>query len=97
VAGGTLLWALYQVPLGGKAEIQGPSVVVEVADGQTLGRVGPLSDAARRGEFPETLVKAVISIEDRRFYSHWGFDPWAIVRAAHANWAAGTVVEGGSS
>src|SRR5215467_5566679 len=92
-----MLWALYQVPLDARSGLAGSSVVVEAANGQPLGRMGPLSDMARRGGFPGILVKAVISIEDRRFYSHWGFDPWAIVRAARANWAAGTVVEGGST
>jgi 1A family penicillin-binding protein len=92
-----MLWALYQVPLDARSGLAGSSVVVEAANGQPLGRMGPLSDMARRGDFPGILVKAVISIEDRRFYSHWGFDPWAIVRAARANWAAGTVVEGGST
>jgi penicillin-binding protein 1A len=96
VAATAMLWALYQVPLDVRTGL-GPSVVVEAVNGQPLGRVGPLSDTARRGDFPDILVKAVISIEDRRFYSHWGFDPWAIVRAARANWAAGTVVEGGST
>jgi hypothetical protein len=67
----------------------GPSVLVEAANGQPLGRVGPLSDAVKRGDFPDTLVKAVLSIEDRRFYSHWGIDPWSIARAMHANWTAG--------
>jgi 1A family penicillin-binding protein len=96
VAATAMLWALYQVPLDARNGL-GPSVVAEAANGQPLGRVGPLSDTARRGDFPGILVKAVISIEDRRFYSHWGFDPWAIFRAARANWAAGTVVEGGST
>jgi penicillin-binding protein 1A len=43
------------------------------------------------------LVKAVLSIEDRRFYSHWGIDPWGIARATQANWAAGGIAEGGST
>ena len=43
------------------------------------------------------LVKAVISIEDRHFYNHWGFDPLAIARALSRNVAAGTIVEGGST
>jgi len=90
-------WALYQMPLDDRAPIDGPSVLVEAANGQPLGRVGALSHVARRGDFPDILVKAVISIEDRRFYSHWGFDPWAIIRAARANWAASTIVEGGST
>src|SRR4029079_14700481 len=63
----------------------------------SLGRVGPLNEALRAADFPDILRQAVISIEDRRFYSHWGIDPWGIIRAARANWAAGTVVEGGST
>src|SRR6185295_18837488 len=77
--------------------IDGPSVLVEAANGQPLGRVGPLSDAVKRRDFPDMLVKAVLSIEDRRFYSHWGIDPWGIARATQANWAAGGIAQGGST
>jgi penicillin-binding protein 1A len=97
MAATAMLWAVYQMPLDARSGLEGSSVVVEAANGRPLGRVGPFRDMARRGDFPDVLVKAVISIEDRRFYSHWGFDPWAIVRAARANWTAGTVVEGGST
>ena len=96
-AGTAMLWVLYQVPLKERSELEGPSVVVEAANGDSLGRVGPLNEALRAADFPDILRQAVISIEDRRFYSHWGFDPWGIIRAARANWAAGTVVEGGST
>ncbi|MBN9279796.1 MAG: transglycosylase domain-containing protein, partial [Hyphomicrobium sp.] len=46
---------------------------------------------------PDILVNAVLSIEDRRFYSHWGVDPRSVVRAANANWVAGAIAEGGST
>ena len=92
-----MLWALHQVPLEKRLGIDGSSVLVEAANGETLGRVGPLSDAKRREDFPDQLVKAVLSIEDRRFFSHWGVDPWGIARAAYANWTAGSIVEGGST
>ena len=92
-----MLWALHQVPLEKRLGIDGSSVLVEAANGETLGRVGPLSDARRREDFPDQLVKAVLSIEDRRFFSHWGVDPWGIARAAYANWTAGSIVEGGST
>ena len=44
-----------------------------------------------------TLIDAVLAIEDRRFFRHWGFDPLALGRAALANWRAGRVVQGGST
>jgi 1A family penicillin-binding protein len=92
-----MLWTLYYVPLEKRLGIDGPSVLVEAANGQPLGRVGPLSDAVKRRDFPDMLIKAVLSIEDRRFYSHWGIDPWGIARAMHANWIAGGIAEGGST
>src|SRR6476660_9609411 len=92
-----MLWALYYMPLEKRIGVDGPSVLVEAANGQPLGRVGPLSDAVKRRDFPDLLVKAVLSIEDRRFYSHWGIDPWGIARATQANWAAGGIAEGGST
>src|SRR6476659_4340284 len=91
-----MLWALYYMPLAKRIGVDGPSVLVEAANGQPLGRVGPLSDAVKRRDFPDMLVKAVLSIEDRRFYSHWGIDPWGIARATQANWAAGGIAEGGA-
>jgi penicillin-binding protein 1A len=93
----TMLWALYTVPLERQPAVAGPSLLVEAANGEPLGRVGPLGDSIRRQDFPDTLVNAVISIEDRRFYRHRGVDLWGIARATHANWAAGGIVEGGST
>lgn len=92
-----MLWALYHVPLDKRLGPDQSSVLVEAANGELLGRVGMLSDPAGRNEFPDLLVKAVLSIEDRRFFSHWGIDPRGVVRAAYANWSAGGIVEGGST
>ena len=91
-----MLWALSRVPPDDRATVA-PSVLVEAAKGEPVGRVGPLTDAVRRQDFPETLVKAVLSIEDRRFYHHYGVDPWGVMRALWANWSAGEIVEGGST
>lgn len=97
VSGGGMLWALHGVGLQFTPEQDGPSILIEAADGRPLGRAGALADAVPRDRFPETLVSAVLSIEDRRFYSHWGVDPRGIVRAANANWSAGGIAEGGST
>lgn len=46
---------------------------------------------------PPMLVAATIAAEDRRFWSHPGVDPIAILRAATTNLAERSVVEGGST
>jgi penicillin-binding protein 2D len=43
------------------------------------------------------LRKAVIAVEDRRFYRHAGIDPIALARAVWANVRRGGVAEGGST
>jgi penicillin-binding protein 1A len=99
VAEGAMIWALHDLPpekpAGGNDM---PSLLLEAANGAPMGRIGPFKTAdAPRSDFPDDLVKAVISIEDRRFYNHWGFDIEGIVRAFDRNTAAGTIVEGGST
>ena len=56
-----------------------------------------LATPSRARLFPINFVQAVLSIEDRRFYSHWGVDLWGVGRAFHSNWTAGGIVEGGST
>ena len=48
-------------------------------------------------DVPEDLVLALLAVEDRDFYSHFGINPKAIVRAMVANIKAGAVVQGGST
>lgn len=48
-------------------------------------------------EIPDTLKKAVVAVEDKRFYSHNGIELVSIMRALFTNLRAGEVVEGGST
>ena len=48
-------------------------------------------------EVPARLVDALIAVEDRKFYQHYGIDPRAIARALLANLEAGKTVQGGST
>jgi penicillin-binding protein 1C len=63
----------------------------------------PLSATGNRGEWmraadlPPNIVQATLAAEDRRFYSHIGIDPVAVVRAAWQNFRHGRVIEGGST
>lgn len=48
-------------------------------------------------ELPEVYLEAVVSVEDHRFYRHFGLDPIAICRAMVNDIKAGRYVEGGST
>jgi penicillin-binding protein 1A len=59
--------------------------------GDPGGAVLPLKD------MPSYVPKAFVAIEDRRFYEHYGVDPWGIARAALANILHRGVSQGGST
>ena len=48
-------------------------------------------------ELPPYLADAVLAIEDRRFYHHFGVDPIGLMRALVTNLRQGRVVQGGST
>ena len=95
----TAWWALRDVPWQEIAEGSlKPVVVLESADGKPLVQQGPFQGGyATRDQFPQHLVDAVLSVEDRRFYEHFGVDLRGMARALFRNLAAGQVVEGGST
>jgi penicillin-binding protein 1A len=46
---------------------------------------------------PASVQRAVVAIEDQRFWNHRGVDLRAVLRAAYVNATSGKVVEGGST
>ena len=48
-------------------------------------------------QIPLLIIETVLTIEDRRFYSHFGIDPVAVGRALWTNLTKGGVVQGGST
>src|SRR5436305_5122360 len=50
----------------------------------------------QRQDIPEVLKQAVVSIEDKRFYSHGGVDPQGTLRAMWAD-IRGQAIQGGST
>ena len=55
------------------------------------------ADYVRLRDIPESLQQAVIAVEDRKFYNHWGFDMEGIFRASLVNLQYGEVKEGAST
>nr|WP_261977566.1 penicillin-binding protein 1B [Marinobacter sp. F3R11] len=51
----------------------------------------------RLDEVPSLLPDALIAVEDRNFYDHFGIAPMSIGRAMLANLRAGQIVQGGST
>jgi 1A family penicillin-binding protein len=43
------------------------------------------------------MIDALLSVEDRRFFTHHGLDGARILKAAWRDWRAGRIVEGGST
>jgi penicillin-binding protein 1A len=75
-----------------------PSVTLLAADGSLIATFGDLfGEPLRLDQMSRYVPEAVIATEDRRFYSHFGIDPWGMVRAAFADLRAGHVVQGGST
>ncbi|WP_438970650.1 penicillin-binding protein 1B [Methylophaga sp.] len=66
-----------------------------------IGGIYPLNnedrDLIKLEDAPQTLIDALIAIEDRDFYDHHGISPKGIARAMVANIKAGGFVQGGST
>jgi len=55
------------------------------------------SQPARFDEIPAVMTQAMLAAEDKRFFSHGGIDPLAVLRAAWDNAIAGHIVSGAST
>jgi penicillin-binding protein 1A len=66
--------------------------------GTEVGRRGiKHDDSLSLDQFPDIMIKALISTEDRRFYEHYGIDPIGTARALVNNSRGGGGTQGGSS
>ena len=66
-----------------------------------IGKIFPLHDEDRilinYESIPQSLIKALIAVEDRHFYEHYGIDPIGIIRSVITNLIAGKIKQGGST
>lgn len=75
-----------------------PNVKILAVDGRLLANRGVTGgEAVGLHEMSPYIPQAVIAIEDRRFYSHWGVDPIGIGRALVENVIEGELTQGGST
>ena len=97
---GAVVWAGAHLPPIQSLEIpkRPPTIEIVGLDGSVLAQRGEMAGAnVALKDLPPYLPKAFIAIEDRRFYSHFGIDPFGIARAAIANILHRGVSQGGST
>ena len=98
--GVVVAWYAYDLPNIDNldAPTRRASITLTDADGSEIATYGDIyGEALRLADVPPYLVQAIVATEDRRFFTHVGFDPVALLRAAVANVRAGRVRQGGST
>ncbi|WP_457586854.1 transglycosylase domain-containing protein [Ensifer canadensis] len=75
-----------------------PNVKILAVNGDNIANRGTTGGEALSLENMSPYIpQAVIAIEDRRFYSHFGVDPLGLARAMLTNVTTGRMVQGGST
>jgi penicillin-binding protein 1A len=100
IGGGVLAWYAYDLPEIGEIEkmTRRPNVTLVAADGTRLASFGDRFGATHSlRELPTHLPRAVIAVEDRRFYDHAGIDFRGLLRAVYVNLRDGRISQGGST
>ncbi|WP_139016850.1 transglycosylase domain-containing protein [Candidatus Odyssella thessalonicensis] len=95
-----ILWFSYDLPDTDQLMVSSrkPGVTIQAWDGTIVGTYGDLfEEMVKLNDLPTHVPQALMSIEDRRFYGHFGVDVIGLIRAAYTNYRAGRVVQGGST
>jgi len=75
-----------------------PTVIMRDRYGNEFARLGDVQgEILRVDQMSPWLPKAVIATEDRRFYKHWGVDPFGLARAIITNILHRGGLQGGST
>lgn len=87
-------WLAITAPLGKSLEpIAPPQITLLAADGTPIARNGAImGEPVDVSKLPDHVVQSFLSIEDRRFYSHWGVDPRGLARAAWTGYGGGSTI-----
>ncbi len=98
---GVLVWSAAQ-SLPSYQELvtkpRGQQVTVRASDGSILAQIGPnYGQWLTSRELPDSIKTAMVAIEDRRFYSHFGIDPIGLARAFTQRIKMGRWTQGAST
>jgi len=95
----TIVWLAITAPLSRALEpLPDPALLLLSDDGHPIALRGAIKEAPVDVARLNPLTPAAfVSIEDRRFYRHWGIDPRGIARAFVADLRGGGVRQGGST
>ena len=81
-----------------KSSPNGQMVRVRAVDGTVLVSIGPsYGQWLENGQIPEIMKTAMVSVEDKRYRSHWGVDPVGIARSFYVRATKGRFAQGGST
>ena len=73
-------------------------IVVRARDGSELVTIGPSYGRwLPAGQIPQVMKDAILSTEDKRYYSHIGVDPIGVARSVQIRVQSGTWRQGGST
>jgi penicillin-binding protein 1A len=99
-AAAAVLWFARDLPRPESAldAARRPSLVLQDRTGRTIATYGDLvGESLRLGQFSPALPAALVAVEDRRFYYHYGIDPVGLARALWVNVSTGRLAQGGST
>ena len=97
---GLLLVYSTDLPQVNQLEHYRPSSITELYDdqGRTIGSFAlQRRVVATYDDYPPVMRQALISIEDKDFYRHWGINVWRIAGAAYRDIRSGGRVQGAST
>ena len=81
-----------------KSQQEDQMIIVRARDGSELVSLGPsYGKWIPVGQIPAVMKQAMISVEDRRFYDHFGVDPVGIARSLFVRAQSGRWRQGGST
>ena len=96
----TIVWFARDLPRPEDAldAVRRPSLTLRDQSGAIVATYGDVvGDPLRLTDMPAYLPAAAVSVEDRRFWTHWGIDPWGMARAFTVDLVSGHLRQGGST